>query len=202
MALLQPHLGHRAQDRPVVALDRAAEAEQVLRVGAAHDRGHDRGERGARGRRGAGHGVRARGVRAELEVRVAGDVAAHQELVEARHGVDVDVERGAHEGVGAHDPAVLGHAHDVVLALLADLARDVRGPAVRAERVPAHERERLGLRVVEADGADSRVHRRGGVAHCGRAREGAGEDWRGRRRRRWGRGWRDARRYGDGQRIV
>ena len=94
------------------------------------------------------------GVGAELERALGVDVVAYHQLLEPRSRARVRGEGGENERIRSEHAASFSHTRDLMLALLADLARGIRGPAVAAESVFTVERERRWGFVVEAYLAD------------------------------------------------
>lgn len=74
-------------------------------------------------------------------------------LLEARKDALVVLERGLDEVIRSYELAVLCHARNPMLGFGANLASNVRVPALCAEPMVASQRHRCRLRIVEADRA-------------------------------------------------
>lgn len=70
----------------MIALHRTPKTEPMPRIGSARHRRHETQQRALRRRRRTRHGVRTRWVRTELEVRVARDEVADEEILETSPG--------------------------------------------------------------------------------------------------------------------
>ena len=83
LTLLQPHLGHRTDHRPMIRVNITAKAELVSCGGSASHNRHDGVQGGLDGGTVAGDGVGARRVGAVLQMGVAGNKVSNKEFLEA-----------------------------------------------------------------------------------------------------------------------